>query len=133
MPATIGAECEFRVGEPTVLESSSPSQPVAAVFEDDGDTGYFYALELDDRENPIRDALAIYNVDQVVDRDTPSVVQIVWSSDGLKAGLIVNRHPHAVLDFAARHAVCRTGFAVPDESHGWSGHDWDDAAVGLLV
>lgn len=131
MPASIGAESELRVGEATVVESSSPSTSFVAVFEDDGETGYFYAVDFRNDENPIQDAVHIYNVSNVTDRGTPSTVQIVWSSDGLKAGLIINRYPHAVIDFAARRAVCRTGFPAP--SSGWSGHAWDDDAVALLV
>jgi hypothetical protein len=60
MPATIGAQAEITVGKVTIVESSSPSQPLASVFEDDGDTGYFYALDLRRQEMPIRDALHTY-------------------------------------------------------------------------
>jgi hypothetical protein len=133
MVASIGAQQEILVGKPTTIESDSPSAPYATVFEDDGDTGYFYALDLRDPESPIRDALHIYNVASVTDRKTPSTLQIVWSTDGLKAGLIINRHPHAVVDFQSQRAVCRTGFPEPLSAGGWSGHDWDDKAVGLLI
>jgi hypothetical protein len=133
MPATIGAQSEIRVGKRSTLESNSPSQPFAAVFEDDGETGYFYALDLRQKDDPIQDAVHIYNVAAVSDRKIPSTVQIVWSSDGLKAGLIINRYPHAVFDFAVKRAVCRTGFPPPCPRRGWTGHDWDDSAVGLLV
>jgi hypothetical protein len=115
------------------IESHSPSEPYATVFEDDGDTGYFYALDLRDPQNPVRDAVHIYNVASVTDRKVPSTVQIVWSTDGIKAGLIINRYPHAVVDFQARRAVCRSGFPPPLGVGGWSGHDWDDSAVGLLI
>lgn len=131
MPATIGAESGLLVGRATVVESSSPSQPYGAVFEDDGETGYFYALDFGAGEQPIQDAVHIYDVANIPDPETPSTVQIVWSSDGLKAGLIIDRDPFAVIDFAARRAVCRSGF--PQPSRGWTGHAWDDAAVGLLI
>ncbi len=133
MPATIGAQSEIGVGQAAVIESNSPSQPWAAVFEDDGETGYFYALDTRDAEMPIRDSLHIYNVDAISDRDIPSTIQIVWSSDGHKAGLIVNRYPHAVFDFSTQRGFCRSGFPPALRHGGWSGHDWDDAAVALLV
>ncbi len=133
MAVTIGAESEIMVGKPIAVESNSPSQPFEAVFEDDGETGYFYALDLRQEDMPIQDALHIYNVAAVTDRAIPSTVQIVWSSDGLKAGLIINRFPHAVFDFSAKRGVCRSGFPPPAQGSGWTGHDWDDAAVGLLV
>ena len=133
MVASIGAQQEILVGKPTAVESHSPLAPYAAVFEDDGDTGYFYALDLRDPQNPVRDAVHIYNVASVADRKIPSTVQIVWSTDGLKAGLIINRYPHAVVDFESQRAVCRSGFPKPLSVGGWSGHDWDDSAVGLLI
>jgi len=59
-------------------------------------------------------------------------VQLVWSQDGLKAALLVNRYPHAVFDFAARRGYCRTGFPPPVSD--WSGHDhaWDDRVLELF-
>jgi hypothetical protein len=105
--------------------------PYGAVFEDDGEAGYFYALDHRDGENPIQDAVHIYNVASISDSATPSTVQIVWSGDGQKAGLIINRYPHAIIDFAARRAVCRSGFPAPGP--GWTGHEWDEGAVALLT
>ena len=119
------------VGKPTVVDSSSPVFPYGAVFEDDGETGYFYALDMRDRGNPIQDAVQIYNVARVADREQPSRLQIVWSTDGAKAGLLLNGVLLAVIDFGARRAVCRTGF--PDPSRGWHGHAWDDTAGDLLA
>jgi hypothetical protein len=133
MAASIGAQQEIVVGKRVTIRSNSPCEPFATVFEDDGDTGYFYALDLRQGENSIRDAVHIYNVASVTDRKIPSTVQIVWSTDGLKAGLIINRYPHAVVDFGAQRAVCRSGFPKPLSVGEWSGHDWDDGAVGLLI
>ena len=131
MPASIGAESELRVGEATVVESSSPSTSFVAVFEETDRPATSTRSTFETTKNPIQDAVHIYNVANVTDRGTPSTVHIVWSSDGLKAGLIINRYPRAVIDFAACRAVCRTGFPAP--SSGWSGHAWDDDAVALLV
>ena len=98
MPATIETEFELHVGEETLVDSSSPSQPYGTVFEDNGETAYFYALDLRAAGQRIQDAVHIYDVEDVTDRDLPSTVQIALSSDGLKAGLFINRYPHAVID-----------------------------------
>ena len=45
MPMQVVAEQHFLVGQPTVVEASAPQGRFGAVFEDDGETGYFYALE----------------------------------------------------------------------------------------
>src|SRR5689334_13956825 len=81
---TIGAEQVIVVGEPNFVESASPAHSIAVVFEDDGDTGYLYAVDRSDAELHILDASHIYNVADVVDRATPSKVVIMWSPDGLK-------------------------------------------------
>src|SRR5215472_12020677 len=106
MSAILGAEQTIEVGKPAVVDSVSPAEQYAAVFEDDGETGYFYGLDQALDENPIVDALQIYNVAQVTDNHIPSLVQIVWSSDGLKTALLINDFPHAVVDFEGRRAYC---------------------------
>jgi len=133
MAARLVAEQEIRVGEPTVLERASPTPPFAVVFEDDGDTGYFYALDTSREGNPIVDALHIYNVAGVTDRHLPSTVQIIWSADDRKAALLINGYPHAVFDFAARRGYCRGGFPPPaPDSWTKHGHEWDDGVQELF-
>jgi hypothetical protein len=132
MAAILVTEQSFTVGDPTVIEGRAPNTNYAAVFEDDGRTGYFYGLDFSLIEQPIVDARHIYNVEQVADRSVPSTVQIAWSPDGLKTVLFVNKYPHAVIDFDARRSYCRTGFPPPSEK--WSAHDaaWDDKAAELF-
>jgi hypothetical protein len=72
----------------------------------------------------------IYNVADVVDRDKRSVAEIIWSPDGLKAALLINRRPHAVIDFAARCSCCRAGF--PPSSNEWRRGTWDDDLMTLF-
>jgi hypothetical protein len=131
MPAELVAEQTITVGDPTVVEAPSPCADYGVVFEDDGTTGYLYALDFARTDNPIVDALHIYDVANVTDRDRPSQVQLVWSRDGLKALLAINGYPHAICNFEARRGYCRTGFPPP---LGWSaeGHDWDDNAMRLF-
>lgn len=132
MPASITAETSFTVGTDVVLQGPSPSAQIGVVFEDDGETGYFYALDFGRKANPIVDALQIYNVRSVTDRHLPSQAQIVWSEDGLKAALLINRHPHAVFDFAARRGYCRSGFPTPDPNWTKFDHAWDDSTQELF-
>lgn len=132
MPAELVAEETIVVGQPVVVEGLAPNTRYEAVFEDDGTTGYFYGLDFSQQEQPIVDARQIYNVEQVTDRSIPSVVQIAFSADGLKAALIINKYPHAVIDFAARRSYCRTGFPPPRDEWSGPGAEWDDAAVELF-
>jgi len=134
MPAyQIVSSSSHRVGEAAVLEAASPSAPFAVVFEDDGVTGYFYGLDPSRGEQPIVDALHIYNVAAVTDRDRPSTLEVAWSASGMQAALFINSYPHAVLDFAGRRGYCRSGF--PARPHtGWSeaSHEWHDEALDFF-
>jgi len=120
----------FLPGAETWYASDSPSSTFNAVFEDDGDTGYFYAYDRALSEAPILDAVHIYNVKSVLDRERPSVVEITWSADGLKAALLINGYPHAVIDFSQRCSFCRTEF--PPASSPWRRGGWSDALMELF-
>jgi hypothetical protein len=131
MNGFLGLEEELQIGRPVLLDSCSSENSFAVFFEDDGDTGYFYALDTK-QEPSILDAVHIYNVKNIVDRDVPSNLQIAWSVDGLKAALIINDYVHAVFDFDANRGYCRTGFPPMTD---WSkeGHHWNDEALGLFI
>ena len=132
MSAELVAEATIIVGSPFTIEGPSPSSKFAVVFEDDGVTGYFYGLNFAQEGNPIVDAMQIYNVEQVTDRAKPSLVQLIWSEDGLKAALLINNYPHAIFDFDACRGYCRTGFPPPDNTWTQFDHSWDDAAIELF-
>jgi hypothetical protein len=86
------------------------------VFEDDGQTGYFYAYErsLDGKGGgKILDACHIYDIRNVVDREIASEAAIIWTTDGLKAALLLNGNAHAVLDFAGGCGYCRSNWPPP--------------------
>ncbi len=114
------------------VEAPSPRTSFGVVFEDDEETGYIYGLELSQQGNPIVDAMHLYNVAQVVDRDKPSSIQIFWSSDGLKAAVLINKFPHAVFDFEVRRGYCRTNFPPADLKWTKFDHAWDDRALELF-
>ena len=84
-------------------------------------------------ESPILDAVHIYNVKDVADRDRDSDAEILWSLDGLKAGLLINGYLHAVLNFEAKKAYCRSNFPPPGGA--WAGgtrEPWSDLLSNLL-
>jgi hypothetical protein len=132
MSAKIVARQEISVGKKAVVEGPSPDGKHVVVFEDDGETGYFYAPDKSRADDSILDALHIYNVTNVVDRHIPSTVQIVWFADELKALLLVNRYPHAAFDFVAKRGYCRTGFPAPDQRWTTHAHEWDDKVVEMF-
>lgn len=134
MPARVVTESIITVGEESIVDSASPRGRYLVVFEDDGETGYFYACDTSRGEAPVVDAMHVYNVADVLDKGIPSDVQIAWSEDGLKAALYINDYPHAVFDFMARRGYCRTNFPMPSTE--WAqhhdSHEWDDAALGFF-
>lgn len=107
----------FTPGHTTWYASDSPTAAFTVIFEDDGDTGYLYAHDRAD-ESRVLDAVQIYNVHSVVDKDKQSLAEIVWSTDGMKTVLFINGYPHAIINFEERISYCRTGFQAPNA-------DWD--------
>ncbi|HEV8485808.1 MAG TPA: DUF2251 domain-containing protein [Blastocatellia bacterium] len=129
MPSTIESKETFLVGKETFVGSKSPTTQYGVFFEDDGDTAYFYGLDASLETNQILDALHIYNVASVVDKEIPSVAQIEWSEDGLQAALFINGYAHAVFDFYGKRGYCRTNFPAPGRKWTSFGHEWSDAAL----
>ena len=119
----------FRVGVPLVLETLSPQEQYGAVFEDDGEAGFFYAQDFSkDAANPIQEALLIYKASSVTDSAKASEAAIAWSYDGNHAALFINSHPHAVFDFSSRRGYSRLNFPKPSK---WPCADfkWSDSAL----
>jgi hypothetical protein len=117
-----------RVGEAKVVESDSPVGRYRSVFEDDGSTGYFYALDTTRPDNPIIDALHVYDVERVADRERACQLHILWSADGLKTALFLNSSSHATYNFEGQRGCCRTGFPPTAILDGGS-HVWADAEM----
>ncbi|WP_114435967.1 DUF2251 domain-containing protein, partial [Klebsiella pneumoniae] len=61
MTILVTIQAQLVVGEEQVIKSLAPEGMLAAVFEDDGRTGYFYALDESVEGNPIMDAAHTYN------------------------------------------------------------------------
>lgn len=133
----IVAEQEFFVEEGVCIGGDSPQGRFFAFFEQTEETAYFYAGDHASAEEPIQDAVHIYNVASVTDKDKPSVAKVGWSADGLKAMLVINAYPHAIFDFSIKQGYCRTAFPPPEmgSSQDWSRqshHEWSDDALELF-
>lgn len=76
---------------------------LVVMFEDDGETGFFYAMDLHQAAQPVVDRLFVYRVSDVEQNTIkePRRLQICWSEDGYLALLMINEYPHAVFDFRA--------------------------------
>ena len=118
-------------GRKTSLGSASPSREFCVLFEDDGETGYFYALQSSRKDNQILDMVNLYTVDPGSDPVRHDEMGIVWSQDGSKVMLLLNEYPQAVFDFQAKRGYCRTNDPnVPRrERDTWhpEDHSWSDA------
>ena len=110
-------EEHFIAGEEMFIESSSSENKYAVVFEDDGETGYFYALSVNktDGEQIVLDALHVYEAADIDDDHKSGVARILWSSDWLRCALLINRYCYAVFDFANRGGYCRSAFPPPND------------------
>jgi hypothetical protein len=106
----LGAEAKVTVGTPdTLLESTAAAGERSVIFEDDGTTGYFYAIR-PGAELEILDALHVYDVANIADRQIPVTVQIFWAENRAAAVLLINGHSHALYDFERAAGFCRNAF-----------------------
>jgi hypothetical protein len=106
----LGAEAKVTVGtSDTLLESTAAAGERSVIFEDDGTTGYFYAIR-PGAELEILDALHVYDVASIADRQIPVTVQIFWAENRAAAVLLINGHSHALYDFERSVGFCRNAF-----------------------
>jgi hypothetical protein len=108
-----------------VIESDAGAMEYGVVFEDDGETGYFYARDFNIEGSLFVDALHIYTVAGVRDADNPSFLRIVWSQDWKRAALLINDSPHAMFDFDNKIGYSVDEFPEPDSKSGWSRAPWN--------
>jgi hypothetical protein len=110
-------EQSFVAGEETFIESKSSENNYAVIFEDDAETGYFYAIELakDSSEQKILDALHVYEVSHIPLKKRSGIVKMIWSTDWLKCALLINNYCHAIFDFHSHSGYNRNEFPPPNE------------------
>jgi Uncharacterized protein conserved in bacteria len=110
-------EQPFTAGDNTFIECTAEENNYAVVFEDDTDTGYFYAVEMDPATGGQRilDALHIYNIEEVADEERQGTIRIIWSTDWLRCALVINKQCHAVFDFKNHGGYCRSEFPPPNQ------------------
>lgn len=88
----------FTPGHVTWYASDSPVAAFTVIFEDDGETGYFCAHDRAD-ESRVLDAVHLYNVLSILDKDRESVAEIARSADGMMSALFINDYPHVIINF----------------------------------
>ena len=112
-------------GEDVFIESISPENRYGVVFEDDGETAYFYALEMDESGAGMKvlDALHIYEAPDPDDPPPPgagngpekSRLLIVWSKDWMKCALVLDGYCQAIFDFEAHGGYSINEFPEPND------------------
>ena len=113
---TLDLEDSFTVGEDSYFSSTSPTTSYGVTFEDDLTTGYFYAVDTH-TDLKVLDALHIYNVTDVTDKNNPRNIKITWTDDGTIASLLINNYCHAIFDFENKAGYCRNSF--PETNREW--------------
>jgi hypothetical protein len=128
-------------GQDLFIESFTPENPWGVVFEDDGETAYFYAVEKDEQGAGIRvlDALHIRESGENEDAEDsrnptdepeeaaeagddadfddgagPTDLKLIWSRDWLKCALVLDGYVHALFDFESQGGYNINAFPPPN-------------------
>ena len=119
-------EKQWVPGEDLFIESFAPENHNGVVFEDDGESAYFYAVERDGDGPGLRilDALHIHQSElpEVPEAADPTDIAptarpllIVWSRDWMKCALIIDGYAHALFDFEAQGGYNINEFPPPND------------------
>jgi len=127
---SIGLEETITIGQDHYFTSVAPVSSNVVSFEDDLNTGYFYAVKID-TEITVLDALHIYNVADVFHRDKPGKLQIMWTEDGMIASLLINDYCQAIFDFTNKAGYCRNDF--PGNVGEWKQRDSRKLTDGMIL
>ena len=110
-------EKDWTPGGDLFLESFSPENLFGVVFEDDGESAYFYAVEKDSEGAGLRilDALHIHERDETDEPSAdPARLQILWSKDWKRSALLIDGYVHALFDFATHGGYNVNEFPPPN-------------------
>ena len=113
---------KITLGEEIFIDSVSLDNNYEVIFEDDTDTGYFYGAERNKNTNELRilDMLLIYDVEAIIKFERTVTLNIIWSVNWTRCGLILNNYCHAVFDFEKQSGYNRHEFPAPVL---WKGHN----------
>jgi len=125
----------FLPGNDAFAATAAPDGRYGAFFDDDGESAYFYALDLDS-DDLILDAVRVYDAVRYPHRKRHSSLSIEWSPSGRQCALLLDGMPQAAFDFEVRRGFSRNNDPVPVRPgrNSWpaSDHTWSDAAVDWL-
>jgi len=80
-----------------IIEAFNKSQTLAAIFEDDGTTGYLYLYDPNASEgDKIRASMKVYSSTKL--RVKKRDVNIIWSNDETKVSVLIRGNVYAVYD-----------------------------------
>ena len=123
----------WKKGTAFALEAPGPQPPRLAVFEDNGETGYFYAVDAPEGRSPeIVDGVFLYTVDPEASQQE-DIAEVRWSADGERAVLLLGGIPEAAFDFGRQRGYGRT--SSPSATNGpWPLHEhvWDASVLAGL-
>ncbi len=107
---------QITIGESVYLESRSPENSFAVMFEDDTESGYFYAADINPVTEEIRilDMLHIYDVESIAPEERQATIAMIWSTDWLRCALVINQYCHAIFDFENQGGYSRHEFPPPN-------------------
>ena len=127
-------DTQWTAGQDSFIESLSPENRFGVVFEDDGETAYFYAIEKDEEGDGLRilDALHIRNTEEADSNDAPADLKIVWSRDWKKCALLLDGYVHALFDFEAHGGYNVNEFPPPNDVWTRGDRKLDDGMIGRL-
>lgn len=125
----------FQPGSDSFAATAAPDGRFGAFFDDDGESAYFYALDLDS-DDLILDAVRVYDTTRHVHRKRHASLSIEWSPDGSKCALLLDGVPEAAFDFETRRGFSRRGLpsSVRPSRNSWpaSDHSWSETVVDWL-
>jgi hypothetical protein len=114
---------EIVIGQGAFIESNSLENNFVVIFEDDGDTGYFYGAERNalTAELRILDMLHVYDVGSIAEGERKATLSIIWSPGWMQCALVINSYCHALFDFAGQGGYNRNQFPPPSDI--WTLHE----------
>ena len=109
-------EQKITIGEYSFIESRSSENNYAVIFEDDTESGYFYAAEINPSTEEIRilDMLHIYDVESIATDERQATLSLIWSTDWMRCALVINSYCHAIFDFENQGGYSRNEFPPPN-------------------